>query len=269
MQLYSMKEDELEPEAREFYRSSLLILRAAGIQLLVGGAYAFARYTGIERHTKDFDIFVRPQDAEPALDALARAGYQTEMAFPHWLGKAYLDDYFVDIIFGAGNGVAEVDDLWLEHATDEILFGVPVKLIPAEEMIWSKSFVMERERYDGADIAHVIRARGDDLDWKRLVRRFGSHWRVLFSHLVLFGFVYPGERSRVPAWVMNQMTDRLKSETERLPPPVRICRGTLISRAQYLVDIEQWGYKDARLTPRGNMSPEDVENWTAAIEEDK
>ena len=26
---------------------------------LVGGAYAFARYTGIERHTKDFDVFVR------------------------------------------------------------------------------------------------------------------------------------------------------------------------------------------------------------------
>ncbi len=59
-------------------------------------------------------------------------------------------------------------------------------------MIWSKAFIMERERYDGADIAHLILACGRDLDWRRLLGRFGRRWRVLLSHLVLFGFVYPG-----------------------------------------------------------------------------
>ena len=62
---------------------------------------------------------------------------------------------------------------------------------------------MERERYDGADVAHLLRAHGDRLDWPRLLRRFGPHWRVLLSHLVLFGFIYPGERALVPAWVMD------------------------------------------------------------------
>src|SRR5512142_2345813 len=49
MQLYSMSEDELEPEARDFYRRSLLALGDAGVPYLVGGAYALHRYTGIER----------------------------------------------------------------------------------------------------------------------------------------------------------------------------------------------------------------------------
>ena len=65
-----------------------------------------------------------------------------------------------------------------------IVLDVPVRLIPPEEMIWSKSFVRERERYDGADVAHVLRACADTLDWPRLVRRFDAHWRVLLHHLV-------------------------------------------------------------------------------------
>ncbi|MDB4890346.1 MAG: uncharacterized protein JWL61_2201, partial [Gemmatimonadetes bacterium] len=44
------------------------------------------------------------------------------------------------------------------------------------------------------------------------------------------------------------------------------CQGTLNSRAQYLVDIGQYGYADARLTPRGNMSAEDAIFWTWALD---
>jgi hypothetical protein len=58
-----------------------------------------------------------------------------------------------------------------------------------EETIWSKAFVMERERYDGADIAHLLRASAERLDWHRLLERFDAHWPVLLSHLILFGFI--------------------------------------------------------------------------------
>ena len=66
----------------------------------------------------------------------------------------------------------------------ERVLDVPVRLIPAEEMIWSKAFVMERERYDGADVAHILRACAETLDWPRLLQRFDGHWRVLLQHLV-------------------------------------------------------------------------------------
>ena len=72
-----------------------------------------------------------------------------------------------------------------------VILEVPVHLVAAEEMIWSKAFVMERERYDGADITHILRKSGATLDWVRLLRRFDLHAALLLSHLVLFQFVYP------------------------------------------------------------------------------
>ena len=59
-----------------------------------------------------------------------------------------------------------VDDLWFTHAAPGRVLGVPVLLCPPEEMIWSKAFIMERERYDGADVAHLILACGRELDWR-------------------------------------------------------------------------------------------------------
>ena len=103
------------------------------------------------------------------------------------------------------------------------------------------------------------------LDWHRLLRRFGPDWRVLFAHLVLFGFIYPGERDAVPSWVIRELSDRLRHEAEEPAPAGRICQGTLLSREQYLVDIGQWGYEDARLMPRGRMTTEEIIHWTAAI----
>jgi hypothetical protein len=141
----------------------------------------------------------------------------------------------------------------------------PVQLCPPEEMIWSKGYVQERERFDGADIAHMIRSRGEAMDWGRLLRRFGAHWRVLFSHIVLFGFIYPSERGKIPAWVLKELSDRIVRELEEPPCRENICFGTLLSREQYLADIGKWNYHDARVRPVGQMSPEEIAHWTAAI----
>ena len=134
--------DALPPATREFYLRAMRRLEEAGIDFLVGGAYAFERYTGIARHTKDFDIFVHPRDVERVLATLGAAGCETELPFPHWLGKARCGDDFVDVIFSSGNGVAAVDDGWFEHAVDAELLGKPVKLAPPEEMIWQKAMIM-------------------------------------------------------------------------------------------------------------------------------
>jgi hypothetical protein len=258
----------LEPEAKAFYCHTLRIFEKAGIDFLIGGAYAFARYTGIERHTKDCDVFVRYADFDRTLRALAHEGYQTEVPFPHWLGKARQGEYFVDLIYGSGNGVAGVDDEWFDKASHDHVFNVPVRLVPAEEMIWSKALIQERERFDGADVAHLLLARGDQIDWRRLLRRFGHHWRVLFSHLVLFGFIYPSDRQRIPAWVMQELMRRLEREVESGPTSQQICRGTLLSRQQYLVDVEGRGYVDARTLPENPMTDAEIAIWTAGIAKD-
>jgi hypothetical protein len=258
----------LEPETWRFYREAMTALNAAGAPYLVGGAYAFERYTGIERHTKDFDIFCRREDAEGILEVLqSRVGCRTEMTFPHWLGKAYnaATGDFLDVIYSSGSGIAVVDDEWFTHSKPAEVLGIPAVLCPAEEMIWSKAFIMERERYDGNDVAHLLHACAADLDWERLMRRFGEQWRVLMSHLILFGFTYPGQRALVPSWVQDEMVRRLQEEAATPPPSARVCRGTLLSRAQYLVDIEKWGYEDARLEAKIQMTSGDIKHWTDAI----
>jgi hypothetical protein len=250
---------------RRFYRDVLTSLERANVPVLVGGAFAFSHFTGIQRPTKDFDLFVKREDIEAALATLAEAGFHTELTFPHWLGKARSDEFLVDLIFGSGNGVAPVDDVWFDHAVQAEAVGIPVKICPAEELLWSKAFVMERERYDGADVIHILRTRGSQLDWNRLVGRFNGYWRVLLMNLVLYGFVYPGEASPAPPWVMDTLLARLRDDLAEPPRDDRICRGTLISREQYLVDILDWGYSDARMQPRGAMSATEIAHWTDAI----
>lgn len=234
-------------EAERFYADIMRLLGAHRVPFMIGGSYALHHLTGIGRRTKDLDIFVHPRDLSLVRRTCAAAGYPSEVCQDHWLAKIYCGEDFIDIIFGSGSGNRPVDQRWFDHSPDAEILGIRVKLTPCEEMLWSKAFIMERERYDGADVAHIILRCGERMDWQRLLDRFGSEWRVLLGHLVLFGFIYPGERSRVPPWVMQELLARLQEELAARPEADDSCRGTLLSITQYKVDVESWGFRDARI----------------------
>jgi hypothetical protein len=255
-----------DKQAEDFYRHVVQVLSVAEIPFLVGGAYAFNCYTGITRYTKDLDIFIRQQDYERLYEVLTTVGYQVELTYPHWLAKVNSNGEFVDVIFNSGNGASIVDNAWFERAVKVELFGIQIGLCSVEESIWTKAFVMERERFDGADIVHLLRARSEQIDWPHLLQRFGEHWRVLLFHLIAFGFIYPMHRDFIPRWVMDSLLEKIQKETHAALPSTSICYGTLLSREQYLIDIQQWGYTDARLSPVGNMSFAEAANWTSAIQ---
>ena len=247
----------------EFYVDVLSFLERTGIPYLVGGTFAYSWYSQVTRSTKDVDVFMRREDVVRALGLFQASGYRADLPFPHWLGKVRHGKRFVDLIFASGNGIARVDDLWFEHAVPAMVLGRATQLCPSEELIWSKAFVQERERFDGADILHLFRKLGSTLDWERLLMRFGDHWRVLFSHITLFGFVYPDRRAQIPPWVVTTLMRRLAhDEPERHN---RTCYGPLLSREQYLWDIEHSGYDDARLEPQGPMTQGEIDVWTDAI----
>ena len=259
-------EEEVAPDTAAFYRRALQVLAAAEIPFLVGGAFAHACFTGIRRSTKDLDLFIRRQDLDRVQDAMRAEGWYTELAYPHWLAKVYAGEDFIDLIFNSGNGLTPVDDRWFHDNAWADVLGVPVRVANIEDGMLSKAFIMERERYDGADVAHLLQANAERIDWHGLVERFGAHWRVLLAHLSLFGFIYPGERDRIPQWVMEHLMERLRAETAQPPSEEqRVCAGTLLSREQYLHDVEQLGYRDGRLTAASTMTEEDVAVWTDAI----
>ncbi|MBE9170752.1 nucleotidyltransferase [Pleurocapsales cyanobacterium LEGE 06147] len=261
---------ELDPQTYDFYRRSLEILNKAKIPFLIGGGFAFERHTGIVRETKDLDLFIRARDCQRALQVLSQAGYQTTLSVSHWLAKAYCGDNFVDLIFNSAMGACEVDDSWFEQVVVDKVMDMSVRLCPPEEMIWMKSYLMARDRFDGADVAHLLRACSDRLDWSRLLKRFGAHWRVFLSHLVLFGFIYPGERARIPSWVMDELIRRLERETlDSAASTERLCQGTLLAPMQYQIDVKQWGYQDARVQPSGNLTETEVINWLDHLQQER
>ena len=258
-------EDEVAPHTAAFYRRALQLLVDAGVPFLVGGAFAHACFTGIRRSTKDLDLFIRREDYEGVEDLMKAEGWGAHLAYPHWLAKVYDREDFIDLIFNSGNGLTPVGERWFHDNAKAEVLGVPVRIANVEDSLLSKAFIMERERYDGADIAHLIHATAEQLDWAGLLERFGQHWRVLLAHLTLFGFIYPGEKHRIPQWLMQALIDRLAAEIRQPPETSNVCAGTLLSREQYLHDVEQLGYVDGRLTPASTMTEEDVAVWTEAI----
>jgi hypothetical protein len=239
----------------DFYRRALEVLDAAHVRYLVGGGFALSYYSGISRYTKDLDVFVRPGESRYALDTLTEAGFRPEWPWPHFLARVVSGaGQMIDILYNSGNGLTPVDDDWFAHAAEGEFLGRRVLVAPAEETVWSKCFVQERDRFDGADVNHLLLRRSATFDWPRLMRRFQGHEAVLLAHLILFRYVYPNEQG-VPEWVLSELGRRAE---ENRSCEGRLCRGTNLAPHQYRQDVEQWGYSDARRQPLGPLRADDI-----------
>jgi catechol 2,3-dioxygenase-like lactoylglutathione lyase family enzyme len=247
------------PKTRDFYVDVLKVLDAANLPYLVGGGYAMAHYTGIARTTKDLDLFIQPIDRDRTLALLAKAGYRTEFFFPFWISKAIAGDAFIDLLYNSGNGLCPVDQEWFAHAGTIDVHGYPTRLCPPEETLWSKAFVQDRDRFDGADVIHLILCRGKQFDWDRLIRRFQNHERVLLAHLLLFDYSFPSERDCVPREVMDRLGKMVAAEPTE---GAKICRGTMLAQRSYDCAVRKWGYLDGRLQPHGPLTPEQLAQVT-------
>ena len=232
-------------EERAVYKRALEALNAAQVPYVVAGAYAIYEHTGIYRKTKDLDLFFEPHAVVDAARALRDAGFVMRLEDSHWLAKATAGDHFVDLIYGMGNGVALIDPDWIRHSRPGVLAATPVRIAPAEELLWHRLFIGERHRHDMADILHLILCLGDVLDWQRLVQRTGEHWPLLLAQLLAFSYVYPGYRTNVPAWVYEQLLERARADTARGDSEeADFTRGPLISRFSFTIDVREWGFSD-------------------------
>lgn len=233
-------------DERGVYKRALEALNAANVRYVVAGAYAIYEHTGIYRKTKDLDLFFEPGQVVPAARALREAGFVTRLEDEHWLAKATHGDSFVDLIYGMGNAIAFIDEGWIEHSHPGILAATPVRIAPAEELIWHRLFISERHRHDMSDIVHLILCLGDALDWKRLVKRVGSNWPLLLSQVLMFAYVYPGHKANIPSWVPEQLLQNARDEFAREQEDVDLTRGPMISRFSFTIDVREWGFSDPR-----------------------
>lgn len=229
------------PQKQEsLFRESLLLMNRSSVPYVVAGAFALQHHTGIWRVTKDLDLFLTAQDVPQALKCFEEAGFKGEVCDPVWLAKAHRDGFFIDLITGMSNAVIIVDESWISRATPCAVLGVETRVLGAEELLASKLFVVRRERFDGADIAHIIYGTHGKLDWERILSLAGKHWEILLWVLVLYRYVYPAQTDYVPRYVWKKLLGQFQRELEN-PNPEAPFRGSLVDDNMFAIDVAEWG----------------------------
>jgi hypothetical protein len=225
---------ELIPEAQwAVYRDVIRRAQAEGVRFAVGGAFGTAAYTGDVRNTKDFDFYILPADLESMKRAMAGAGltdYFDQVPYDRsWIYRGIQGDVIVDAIWTMANHRADVDPLWLERGREVVIRGERLRAIPVEELIWSKLYVLQRERCDWPDVLNLLDAQVDWIDWNRLLERVAQDAPLVAGALAVFGWLAPDRAARIPSAVRHRLG---------LHPPVQAA-GVAQRRAD-LLDSRRW-----------------------------
>ena len=147
---------------------------------LIGGIAASG--LGRPRSTHDNDVFVRPEDAEAALEALAQNGFETERRDPRWLFKGWRDEMMVDIIFKS-QGDIYFDDEMQAHAKLIPYHGRNIPAVSPEDLVIIKAAVHAEVGPHHWHDALAILSHAP-LDWNYLIRRARRAPRRLLSLLI-------------------------------------------------------------------------------------
>jgi hypothetical protein len=191
------------------YAKALDAVRPLGLPYLLGGAFGLAAHTGRWRNTKDLDLFVMPAHHEQFVQSLTRAGfhdYYERLAYDRgWIYRAILDDVIVDIIWDTPNRRCHVDEAWIERAVHLDFRGESALAVPPEEMIFIKSFVMQKDRCDWTDLINILCFQSAHLDWKHLIHRFGPELPILRALLNIFSWICPLEAAQIPENIRTRL----------------------------------------------------------------
>jgi len=234
---------ELPEKQATLFREVLLVLEEMRFPYAVSGAFALRQHTGICRFTKDLDLFMTAATSRRVLACLEERGFACEVRDPVWLAKVHKGEFFVDLITGMSNGVVVVEDLWIERASPAMIHGVETRVLAPEELVASKIFVAKRERFDGADIAHIIFGTYPKFDWDRELQLVGDHWEMLLWSLLLFRYVYPAQTHYVPARIWSRLLQRLQKAIAK-PDTTANFRGSLVDENMFAIDVKEWGLEN-------------------------
>ncbi len=199
----------ITPDQWETYRSAIRALREAGIRFLLGGGFAMASYTGRWRNTKDIDLYIMAADRDKAVATLTQAGFQDY--FPqrpyqrHWIYRGTRSGVIVDLIWAMANQRANVDEHWFEASPDISIRGETLYVVPMEEFIWCKLYILQRDHCDWTDVLNVLSIAGKRLDWNRLLWRLEDDWLLLKSLLTLYTWLCPRRAVQLPAFLRQKL----------------------------------------------------------------
>ncbi len=185
------------------YRRAIEVLREAGVPWMLGGGFALATFTGRWRDTKDIDFYIRPDDRDAAVASLSRAGFADYFSLrPYdrkWIYRSTKSGVIVDIIWAMANQRARVDQSWFERAGSVHVRDERVKILPLEEFMWCKLYIMQRDHCDWPDLFNLLYAVGPRLDWAHLIHRLDEDLPLLKGLLSVYSWLCPRSARKLPA----------------------------------------------------------------------
>jgi hypothetical protein len=232
----------LDPDQAAVFAHWLRILNRTGVPFAVGGAFAVHAYTSIWRNTKDLDVFVSPQDLKTVLGSMRDEGFSGAVIDVFWLAKVFSGNFFMDLIFGLQNNCIRIERSWFDSALIMPVLGTETRIIGIEELIASKTYVARRDRFDGADIVHLIRAAKGSIRWERLLELLKDDHQLLLWHLLLFNYVYPGHADYLPHELMSELFERVRSDWGKETDPRRFS-GMILDPPRFQIDCEAFDYE--------------------------
>lgn len=207
-----MEKREMDRAIFETFKQGTDALEIGNVPYVIGGGIAVWAY-GRRRWTKDIDVFLKPEDAGPAIDALSDAGFRTELTDPTWLYKAFKGDQMIDIIFKS-RGEIYIDDEALRRGVIREIDGIGLsfRFMAPEDLLIRKIFAMIEERPDWYDSISVIEGLAGDLDWHYFTDLAQMDPGRVLSFLLYARSVYPQERRLIPFWVIRQLAQQVIDE---------------------------------------------------------
>jgi hypothetical protein len=228
--------DDLIPDDQwRLYQEVISRARAKGAHFVLGGGFAISTYTGHWRNTKDMDLYTLPGDKEALIQATAEAGlrdmYDRQPYDRRWIFRASCGDVIVDVIWAMANLRAQVDDGWMRDGGEFGIRGDRIGVMPPEELIWTKLYVMQHDRCDWTDVWNLFYAIGAEVDWEYLVERMGDDAPLLAAALSVYRWICPGRSRAIPAPVWESL---------QIPPPRSDAIPEIDWHRSALLDIRPW-----------------------------
>lgn len=196
------------PEQWMVYAGFMAEAAKRNIPFAVGGGLAISAYTGCVRNTKDLDLFILERDSQEAIQITRELGLAEYLEVPYdptWSYRSSREGYILDFLWRMLNGRSSVTPRWLSEGWELTVRGVNFRLLPVEELIWSKLYIVRRDRSDWPDLLSLLYRHGAQLDWEHLFDCLEADALVLGGVVNLFRWLCPGVACRFPEFVWSRL----------------------------------------------------------------
>jgi Nucleotidyl transferase of unknown function (DUF2204) len=228
-------DDLITDEQWRVYHEVISRASAKRLRLVLGGGFAISTYTGHWRNTKDLDLYVLPAERDALIQVTSDVGlhdmYERSPYDRRWIYRSACGDTIVDIIWAMANLRSQVDEGWLRDGGEFNIRGERLGVVPPEEMVWNKLYVMQHDRCDWTDVLNLLYSVGADLDWEYLIKRMGDDTPLLAAALSVYRWMCPGRSRAIPGAVWERL---------QVPPPRREAVPEIDWHHSTLLDVRPW-----------------------------